>query len=61
MHTVIESECTGCDLCLPPCPVDCIEMVVRNPGVGNLRWSIPRPAASGAALSLDERPPASHH
>ena len=19
--------CTGCDLCLPPCPVDCIDMV----------------------------------
>ena len=27
MHTVIEAVCTGCDLCLPVCPVDCIEMV----------------------------------
>jgi electron transport complex protein RnfB len=27
MHTVIESQCTGCELCLPPCPVDCIGMV----------------------------------
>jgi len=27
MHTVIEEECTGCELCrLPPCPVDCIEL-----------------------------------
>ncbi|WP_455384664.1 4Fe-4S binding protein, partial [Acidihalobacter prosperus] len=26
MHTVIEDECTGCELCLPPCPVDCISM-----------------------------------
>jgi len=27
MHTIIESECTGCELCLPPCPVDCIALV----------------------------------
>ena len=27
MHAVIESRCTGCELCLPPCPTDCIEMV----------------------------------
>jgi electron transport complex protein RnfB len=26
MHTVIAAECTGCKLCLPPCPVDCITM-----------------------------------
>ena len=26
MHTVIASECTGCELCLPPCPVDCITL-----------------------------------
>ena len=26
MHTVIASECIGCKLCLPPCPVDCIVM-----------------------------------
>jgi electron transport complex protein RnfB len=26
MHTVIAAECTGCGLCLPPCPVDCIEL-----------------------------------
>jgi electron transport complex protein RnfB len=24
MTTVIEDECTGCDLCIPVCPVDCI-------------------------------------
>jgi electron transport complex protein RnfB len=27
MHTVIASWCTGCELCIPPCPVDCIAMV----------------------------------
>jgi electron transport complex protein RnfB len=27
MHTVIIDECTGCDLCVAPCPVDCIDML----------------------------------
>ena len=27
MHTVVEPWCIGCELCLPPCPVDCIDMV----------------------------------
>ena len=27
MHTVISSECTGCQLCIEPCPVDCIDMI----------------------------------
>jgi electron transport complex protein RnfB len=27
MHTVIAEYCTGCELCLPPCPVDCIDLV----------------------------------
>ena len=31
MHTVIERDCTGCELCVEPCPVDCIEMVDVNP------------------------------
>ena len=26
MHTVIQDECTGCELCVEPCPVDCIKM-----------------------------------
>jgi electron transport complex protein RnfB len=30
MHTVIAAHCTGCELCLPPCPVDCIAMVDRH-------------------------------
>jgi electron transport complex protein RnfB len=27
MHTVIAQECTGCELCVAPCPVDCIVML----------------------------------
>jgi Na+-translocating ferredoxin:NAD+ oxidoreductase RNF subunit RnfB len=27
MHTVVEPWCIGCMLCVPPCPVDCIETV----------------------------------
>ena len=30
MHTVIAKECTGCKLCLPPCPVNCITMVATG-------------------------------
>ena len=29
MHTVLDSHCTGCELCIAPSPVDCIVMVVR--------------------------------
>ena len=27
MQTVLADWCTGCDLCVAPCPVDCIQMV----------------------------------
>ena len=27
MHTVIAELCTGCELCVAPCPVDCIVMM----------------------------------
>ena len=26
MHVVIDPLCTGCELCVPACPVDCIVM-----------------------------------
>ena len=26
MHTVIEEVCTGCELCIPACPVDCLHL-----------------------------------
>ena len=31
MTQVIAKECTGCDLCLPVCPVDCIDMIESEP------------------------------
>jgi electron transport complex protein RnfB len=42
LHTVIVERCTGCELCLAPCPVDCIEM---RPG--------PAPAINQAALNRE--------
>jgi electron transport complex protein RnfB len=26
MHSIITAECTGCELCIAPCPVDCISL-----------------------------------
>jgi electron transport complex protein RnfB len=31
LHTVAAQLCTGCELCIAPCPVDCISMVDLNP------------------------------
>ena len=41
MHTVIASECTGCELCVPPCPVDCIGMQVIGEKITNWKWKYP--------------------
>jgi Na+-translocating ferredoxin:NAD+ oxidoreductase subunit B len=27
MHTVLADDCTGCELCVPACPVDCIVLL----------------------------------
>jgi electron transport complex protein RnfB len=32
-HTVIAADCTGCELCIPVCPVDCIRL---NAHIGQL-------------------------
>ena len=34
MHTVITDECTGCELCIPPCPLNCIVIEELNPKLG---------------------------
>ncbi len=40
MHTVVEPDCTGCELCVPVCPVDCIAMVpVTGDRSGWAAWS----------------------
>ena len=41
MHTVIIAECTGCKLCVPPCPVECIEMVPVPQTIGSWIWPLP--------------------
>ena len=27
MHNIIGDLCTGCELCIEPCPVDCIDLI----------------------------------
>ena len=40
MHTIIPDLCTGCELCVAPCPTDCISMIkvkkILIIGTGNL-------------------------
>ncbi len=31
MHTIITDLCTGCEDCIAVCPVDCIEMIDKQP------------------------------
>lgn len=40
MHTVIEQHCTGCELCIAVCPVDCISLEnVTGELTGWAAWS----------------------
>jgi electron transport complex protein RnfB len=40
MHTILPSLCTGCDLCVAPCPVDCISMIpVTGERTGWAAWT----------------------
>jgi len=45
MHTVIAAACTGCELCIPPCPVDCIAMRPASESVTEVIRLAPLPAA----------------
>ncbi len=54
MHTMVAELCTGCDLCVPPCPVDCIEMIpVTGDKTGWDAWS--QPQADAARMRHDRR------
>ncbi len=55
MHTVIASECTGCDLCVEPCPVDCIEMRPIETTALNWRWQLPPRAEQIIATDASPR------
>jgi len=46
MHTIVPDLCTGCDLCVHPCPVDCIVMYPVTESTGWAAWS---EADAGAA------------
>jgi electron transport complex protein RnfB len=45
---VITDECTGCELCLPPCPVECIHMHPLEDTVETWKWPYPKDATAGA-------------
>ena len=34
IHAVLEADCTGCELCLPVCPMDCIALEEVSQGFG---------------------------
>lgn len=40
MHTVLTTDCTGCDLCVEPCPVDCIDMIPVTQNLKNWNWRL---------------------
>ena len=53
MHTVIDALCTGCELCMPACPVDCIALVpVTGERTGWQAWSAAQASLSRATPRL---------
>ncbi len=48
MHTVLRSECTGCELCVEPCPVACIRMEPVRDDLRTWKWPYPAPAREAA-------------
>ena len=49
MHTVIASYCTGCELCVPVCPVDCISLEnITGMRTGWAAWSAEQAETSRA-------------
>jgi electron transport complex protein RnfB len=57
MHTVVAEWCNGCDLCVAPCPMDCISMVPVLPtrvwDDDDARWSRARYEARSKRLAVE--------
>src|SRR5208282_3769178 len=53
MHTIIAPLCTGCELCIAPCPVDCISMLPLSHEAQNEQSS--RDKKHAAAKAARER------
>ncbi len=51
MHTVVTELCSGCDLCVLPCPVDCIDMVTAT--LADATWD--RARADAARERFEQR------
>ena len=56
MHTVIASECTGCDLCVEPCPVDCIDMLHEEESLQTWHWQLPDPVSRRVEIIATDAP-----
>ena len=41
MHTIVADLCTGCELCIPPCPVECISMETVSATIDTWKWEKP--------------------
>ena len=55
MHTVIATHCTGCELCLPVCPVDCISLInVSGELTGWSAWTAPQADAARERYALHQ-------
>jgi len=37
----VKEECTGCNLCIPPCPVDCIHIIPVEEDIKTWCWPAP--------------------
>jgi len=57
MHAVLDAWCSGCELCVAPCPVDCIVMrpAMRPWTDEDVRLSLERHRARDARLMRGER------
>ena len=55
MHAVLPSLCSGCELCVAPCPVDCIDLVAVGARLDGRRCHRGPHAAQGAQRAARAR------